>query len=205
MSVDYSQLKIQTLSVGSSNLFQHAHTAYNLSFFLLRSPLMMNGQPAQITSDDGYLTLSCRYPPVSITFDSLITEVDAVVKKYGLEGVSNYWCEEVPLFELKLSSQHGLRIFLRLQDKVQKELESRITAALAQRHQSAGPIVVCAHTEVHMLTPRPERKDAEVLLVTAENLDTCATIWRESEVFNFGALYRALRIDRKTIPNKGTS
>jgi len=54
-----------------------------------------------------------------------------------------------------------------------------------------------------MLTPRPERKDAEVLLVTSENLDTCTTIWRESEVFNFGALYRALRIDRKTIPNKG--
>ena len=192
------------MSVDPSQLNFSPHTGYHLTFFVLKTPLMMNGQPAQITSDDGYLTLSCRYPPVSITFDSLITEVDAVVKKYGLEGVSNYWCEEAPLFELKLSSQHGLRKFLRLQDQVQKELASRITAALAQRHQSADPIVVIAHTEVHMLTPRPERKDAQVLLVTSENLDTCTTIWRESEVFNFGALYRALRIDRKTIPNKGT-
>ena len=48
-----------------------------------------------------------------------ITEVDAVVKKCGLEGVSNYWCEEVPLFELKFASQDGLRRFLRQQDKVQ--------------------------------------------------------------------------------------
>ena len=204
MSVDYSQLKTQALSVGSSNLFQHAHTAYNLSFFLLRSPLMMNGQPAQITSDDGYLTLSCRYPPVSITFDSLITKVDAVVKKYGLEGVSNYWCEEAPLFQLKLSSQHGLRKFLRFQNQVQDELASRITTTLAQRHQSADPIVVLAHTEVYMLTPRPERKDAEVVLVTCENLDTCAAIWREREVFDFGALFRALKIDRQTIPYEGS-
>ena len=58
--------------------------------------------------------------------------------------------------------------------------------------------------EVHMLTPRPERKDAEVLPVTLDNVDICATIWKESEVFDFGALYRALRIDRKTIPNQGT-
>jgi len=58
--------------------------------------------------------------------------------------------------------------FLHLQDQIQKELASRITAALAQRHQSADPIVVIAHSEVHMLTPRPERKDTEVLLVTSE-------------------------------------
>lgn len=166
---------------------------------------MISGQLTHITSDDGHLTIGCRYPPLSITFDSLITEVDTVMKKYGLEGVSNYWCEETPLFEIKFSSQHGLRKFLRSQEQVQTELASRITAALAQRHRSADPIVVLAHTEVHMLTPRPERKDAEVLVVTSENLDTCVTIWRENEVFNFGALYMALRIDRKTIPNKGTT
>lgn len=168
---------------------------------------MMNSQPAQITFEDGHLTLSCRYPPVSITFDSLVTEVDAVVKKYGLDGVSNYWCEEVPLFELKLTSQgqNGLRKFYHLQDQVQDELASRIAATLAQRQQSVDPIAVYAHTEVHMVTPCPERKDAEVLLVTPDNLDTCTTVWRESEVFDFSAVYRTLRIDRKTIPNEGSA
>ena len=192
------------MSVDPSQLRSSPHTGYYLTFFVLKTPLIMNGQPAQITSDDGHLTLSCRNPPVSITFDSLTTEVDAVVKKYGLEGVSNYWCEEeVPLFELKLSSQRSLKSFLRLQDQLQNELASRISANLTQKQQSVGPIVV--HSEVHMLTPRPETKDAKVLVVTSENIDTCYTIWRESEVFNFGALYRAMRIDRKAIPNEGTN
>ena len=193
------------MSVDPSQLRSSPHTGYYLTFFVMKTPLIMNGQPAQITSDDGHLTLSCRNPPVSITFDSLIGEVDAVVKTYGLEVVSNYWCEEVPLFELKLSSQRSLKRFLRLQDQLQSELASRISANLTQKQQSVGPIVVYAHCEVHMLTPRPETKDAKVLVVTSENIDTCATIWRESEVFNFGALYRAMRIDRKAIPNEGTN
>ena len=188
------------MSVDSSLLKFSPHTGYHQSFFILKTHLDMNGQPAQITSEDGHLTLSCRNPPVSITFDSLITEVDAVVKKCGLEGVSNYWCEEVPLFELKFSSQDGLRRFLRQQDKVQTELGSRIATALAKRQD---PIEVCARTEVHMLTPRPEQKDAEVLLVASENLDSCFTIWRESEVFNFGALYRAIRTNSKAIRTEG--
>ena len=192
------------MSVDSLQLNFSPHTGYHQSFFILKTPLSINGDPVQITTENGYLTLSCRNPPVSITFDSFVTEVDAVVKNYGLEGVSNYWCEEVPLFEIKFSSQDGLRKFLRLQDKVENELTSRIAATLAQLQGSAKPTVVNAHTELLMITPRPERKDAEVSLLTSENFDTCATIWRESEVFDFGALFRALRIDRKTIPNEGT-
>jgi len=66
----------------------------------------------------------------SITFDSLMTEVGAVVK-YGLGmGESNYWCEEASLFDLKLSSQHDLSKFLGLNDQVQNELASRITVGL---------------------------------------------------------------------------
>lgn len=46
----------------------------------------------------------------------------------------------------------------------------RITAGLAQCPQSADLIVVLVHTEVYMLTPHPEGKDAEVLLVTLKTL-----------------------------------
>lgn len=86
----------------------------------------MNGQSAQITSH------------VSIMFDSLMTEVGAVVTKYGLgmgEGGSNYWCEEASLFDLKLSSQHNLSKFLGLKDQVQNELASRITVGLRLCYQ----------------------------------------------------------------------
>ena len=119
------------MSVNSSQLRFPTHTTYYQNFFLLRVPLMISGQLTHITSDDGHLTIGCRYPPLSITFDSLIIEVDTVMKKYGLEGVSNYWCEDVPLFELKFSSQDCLKRLLHSEEKVQNELASRIAAVLA--------------------------------------------------------------------------
>ena len=178
------------------------HTAYHLNIFLLRVHLTINDQPAQISSDRGHLTIGSRYPPVSITFDSLTTEVETIVKKYDLKGVSNYWCEDVPLFELKVPSHEDLKRLLRSEEKVQKELETRITAMLTQQ-QSPEPVAVYADAEVYMLTPLPESKDASITRVTSENLTKCTTEWRESEVFNFGALFRAFRMKGKDIPKKG--
>ena len=125
------------------------------------------------------------------------------MQKYGLEGVSNYWCEDVPLFELKVPSHEDLKRLLRSEERVQKELESRITAMLARQQRSPEPVAVYADAEVYMLTPLPEGKDASITRVTSENLAKCTTEWRESEVFNFGALFRAFRMDRKDIPKKG--
>ena len=186
-----------------SQLRSSPHTAYHLNIFLLRVHLTINDQPAQISSDAGHLTISSRYPTVSITFNSLTTEVETVVQKYGLEGVSNYWCEDVPLFELKVPSHDGLKRLLRSEERVQKELESRITAMLAEWQQSPEPVAVYADAEFYMVTPLPESKDASINRVTAENLAKCTTEWKESEVFNFGALFRAFRMEGKTIPKKG--
>ena len=177
------------------------HTTYHRNFFLLRVHLTINDQPAQISSDGGHLTIGSRYPPVSITFDSLTTEVETIVQNYGLKGVSNYWCEDVPLFELKVLSHDNLKRLLRSEERVQKELESRITAMLAQ--QSPEPLAVYADAEVYMLTPLPEGKDASITRITSENLAKCTTEWRESAVFNFGALFRAFRMKGKDILKKG--
>ena len=183
------------------------HTAYHLNIFLLRVHLTINDQPAQISSDRGHLTIGSRYPPVSITFDSLTTEVETIVKKYDLKGVSNYWCEDVPLFELKVPSHEDLKRLLRSEERVQKDLETRITAMLTQQQQQSPepvePVAVYADAEVYMLTPLPEGKDASITRVTSENLAKCTTEWRESEVFNFGALFRAFRMKGKDIPKKG--
>ena len=174
------------------------HT-YHLNFFLLRVPISIRGQPAQINSDRGHLTIGC--PLVSITFDSLITEVDNIVKKYGLEGVSNYWCDDVPLFELKLFSPDDLRRLLRSEEIVRNELTSRIAAALAKKSSDIGEVY--AHTELYMLTPHPESKDARIIQVSSEkDLDTCITIW-DSEVFNFEALFHAFRAAREDTSNQG--
>ena len=126
------------------------------------------------------------------------------MKKYGLEGVSNYWCEGLPLFELRLSSQDGLKRLLHAEEKVQSELASRVAAMLTEQQKLPEPVAVYAHTEVHMLTPRPESKDAHIIQVSSENLATCTTIWRESEVFNFGALFQALTVkDHKGTLHQG--
>ena len=188
------------MAIDMSQLRTPPHTRFYQSFFLLRIPqLTINDQPVQTTvSNDGHLTIGC--PSVSITFDSLTTEVDTIVKKYGLEGVSNYWCEDVPLFELRLPSHGNLKSFLRSEEKVQKELASRVAGKLAQEQRSSEPVAVYAHTEVYMLTPRPESKDARVIQVSSENLDFCTTLWRESEVFGFEALFNAFH---KGILNQG--
>ena len=197
------------MAVDPTQLRSSPYTTFYQSFYLLRVPLSIGGQPAQIAiSNKGHLTIGCRYPAVSITFDSLTTEVDTIVKKYGVEGVSNYWCEDVALFELKPSSQNNLKRFLRSAEKVQNELASRVAAMLAEKQRSSQrlsqPVTVYAHTEVYMLTPRPETKDAHVIRVSSENdLATVTTIWKESEVFNFEVLFRAFRMDRSTIPNQG--
>ena len=177
------------------------HT-YHLNFFLLRVPFSVCGQPAEITTDDGHLTIGCRYPPVSIAFDSLVTEVDNTVKKYGLGRVSNYWCDDAPLYELKLLSQDDLRRLFRSEASVRNELAFRIADMLAKT--SSITVEVHANTELYMLTPRPESKDARIIRVSSEkDLDTCITIW-ESEVFNFEGLFNAIRAAPEDISgNKG--
>ena len=181
------------------------HTTYYQSFFILRVPLVINDQPAQISSDDGHLTISCWYSSVTITFDTLTTEVNAVVKKYGLEGVSNYWCEDVPLFELKLSSHENLKRFLPFhsEGKVQSELASRIATMLTQQWKLPNLGAVSVHTEVYMLTPHPERNHASIIQVTSQNLAKCIATWRESKVFDFGTLFRAFRKDHRGVLNQG--
>ena len=117
------------------------------------------------------------------------------MKKYGVKGVSNYWCEDVPLFELKVLSQDNLERLLRSEERMQKELASRVAARPAEQQRLSEPVAVYAHTEVYMLTPRPESNDAHIVRVLPENLATCTTLWRESEVFNFGDLFRAFRME----------
>lgn len=103
------------------------HTTLYSSFFLLRMPVTINDQPAQVGTDDkGWLTLNCRYPKAEVTFDSLITDVNEVLQSHGLECISNYWCEEVPLFELKISSQGELKKLVDLEEKIQEELATKI-------------------------------------------------------------------------------
>ena len=186
MSVDPTRLKLDQQST------------YNNSFFLLRLPFSIDGNPAEIGCSEGMLTLnsSSHDPSFSITFNSLYNDVNTVVKKYGISEVTNSWCEDVPLFELKHSTPDKMEEFIRSATMIQNELASRISVHLTEEQTASDsstqphPLVV-VHTEVFLLTPDPVNKHADLVLVTPENLSTCLLLWENSEVFNFGALFRA--------------
>lgn len=176
------------------------HTTYYNSFFLLRTPVVINGQQATVGSDEkGWLTLNCRYPAVGVTFDSLITDINVILQTHGMENVTNYWCEEVPLFEVKLSSQKDLKQLLSLEDKIKEDLASKIATRMSTQLHSCDPSVpppglsVLVQPQVYLLIPDSQCKDGKVIKVTKENMATCITLCAESDLLNFGALFRAYK------------
>ena len=189
MSVDQLQ---------SSTYRFNSYTSTN-GFFILRVPLIINGLPSAIDCEDGMLTLNSRYHSIGITFDSLYNDVNAVVKKYGIKVITNCWCEDVPLFELQHSTPDGMDEFIRSAEMVQNEIASRISAQFVEKQGVSGASTlqprfpVVAHTEVYLLTPDPTNKDANLVLVTQENLSNCLAMQKKREVFNFGELFRRYR------------
>ena len=169
----------------------------------MRVPLTISGQPATIDASRGMLTLTdSKYPDLNVSFDTLFKYVSAVVKKYGI-SVTNSWCDNAPLFEIKHSTHEGMKNFIRSAEKVQNELASRISAHFTQRPAASHPSTCTIHplvvvpTKVFLLTPDPINKNAGLVLVTPENLFTCLIQWEESEIFKFTDLFRAYRMDGK--------
>ena len=123
-------------------------TTYYKNFFLLRTEVVVNDHHAQVGVDEkGWLTFNCRNPSVGVTFDSLVTDVSEVLQQHGLLAVSTYWCEEVPLFELKVTSRNELQTLLNLEGKIREELaledkltnESSTGTLRSQRWPSSRP------------------------------------------------------------------
>ena len=188
------------MSIDATELKPHPHQSYSNGFFLLRMPLIINRQPAEIGyNDKGMLTLDCRYPSLRITFDSILNDVSTVVEKYGLSGITNYWCEDVPLFQLRFSTPNGMKRFISTAEMVQNELASKISERFAEQQRIFHPntsqanLPIIVHMEVFLVTPDPVNRDAVLSVVTAESLSACLRLWRESIVFDFGALFRAYR------------
>ena len=117
------------------------HTTYYSSFFLLRTPFTSNGQPAQVgCSSEGELTLSCRYPSLSLPLHSIRASLEEVVKTCGISRVGDVHCEEVPLFPVSFSSEHNLRKFLINRGSAQQQLESLFTVGFPTHGQQPGSV-----------------------------------------------------------------
>lgn len=175
-------------------------TTFYSNLFLLRTEVVINGQCAVIGADEkGWLTLNSRYPQVGVTFDSLVTDVNDVLQRHGMEAVTNYWCEEMPLFELKVSSQDSLKRFLRLEEKIKEELASKIASRMTAQLQSPDSSIlspslhVLVQPRVYLLVPDYTTSNGKTIPIKKENITASMKLFGDSNVFDFGALFRAAR------------
>ena len=184
------------------------HTTYYKNFFVMRTIIVVNGQQAQVGVDnEGWLTLSCRNPKVGVTFDSLVTDVNEVLQQHGLHGVSNYWCEEVPLFELKGTSQKELEKLLNLEGEIREQLALKINTrmkALLQHSATSSPSLhVLVQPQLYLLIPDYTHMDAKPIQIKKANFAECMALFSESRLFDFGAVFRASR-DNPSRKDTGT-
>lgn len=187
------------------------YKTYHKNFFILQTEIVVNGQQAQVDVDEnGWLTLNCRNPKVGVTFDTLVTDVNEILRQHGLHGISNYWCEDVPLFELKGTSQNELQKLLSLEGEIQKELALKINmkmkTSLQHSATSGSPpsLHVLVQPQLYLLIPDYTHMDGKLIPITKTNISECMTLFGESMLFDFGAIFRASR-NNSGRKNIGTS
>ena len=178
------------------------HTNYYKNFFLLRTEIIVNGQQAQVgINEKGWLTLNSRNPNVGVTFDSLVTAVNEVLENHDLHGVSNYWCEDVPLFELKGTSQGELEKLLGLESEIREQLALKINThmkKLLQDSDSGGTglaprLHVLVQAQLYLIVPDYPHLDGKPIQITKENFKECMALFGDGRLFDFGAVFRAWR------------
>lgn len=160
---------------------------YN-KFFLLRLKLVINEQPAQLEADrNGCLTLNCGHPKVSVTYDFLLTYVNEILQQHGLHGVNSYWCDKVPMFELKISSYNDLKKLFRLEEKIQEDIASKIKA-----HMVKPKLTVSVKQSIYWLNSAGYQ-----CRVTKENSPICLDLFSSSGCAN------TLQPTRQSSPDNG--
>ncbi len=185
------------------------YSTYYSSFFLLRTSVTIYEQQAVIDYTSGELSLSCRNPSLSVPFPSISAKLEDTLKKYGVSHVGSFFCEDVPLYQVSFPSEYNLRQFLRVRSTVQSELASLFSEAFSEVQAAASPTVssqpvpTAVQTHLFLVSPDALKKDAQIDNVTLENCSTSMTLWKESELFDFGALFRVYRLDPSKLPGGG--
>jgi len=161
------------------------HKAYFRGFFLLRTSVIINGQPAQIgPNEQGWLTLRCPTTNAAVTFDDLYTETSAAVKKYSGLHTSNYWCDDAPVFQLSVSSTDSLKKLLRSKSQLHKQLTSNISRKFKKEPQ------VQLQSDVFFVLPSASDSDGQIVHVTLDNAAECMGRWERSAVFTFQDIFQ---------------
>ena len=192
--------EMATLEVDPSTSFKVAiHASYHNDFFLLRARVLVNGETTTIKTikEDEYEgpALNFRHSgsTVSTKLYLIARTASLTLVRYGIYHIDTFYYEQSPLFHVVFSSESSLENFILAIGEVKSALEPKLQSLFSHnlKTESAQKLVVEVQPDLYFVSPnRQETKGAELHLVTAENCSTFVTRWRNSKLFDFGALYQ---------------
>ena len=177
------------------------HTSYHNDFFLLRTRVLVNGENTEIRSvkegkyEGPVLNFHHSGSTVSTKLHLIASTVSPILVRYGIYHVDTFYYEQSPLFHVVFSSESCLKNFVLSIGEVKSALEPKLQSLFRGKSvpevESAQQFNVEVQPDLFLVSPnRQETKGAEVHLVTAENCSNFVTRWKDSKLFDFGALYQ---------------
>ena len=117
---------------------------------------------------------------MAVTFNDLCTEVSAAIEKCSGLHISNYWCDDVPIFQLDVTSADSLKKILHSKNQLQKQLTTKLLQMLNKDTQ--------VQLDIFLVLPSASDKDGEIVQVTLDNAEECMTQWERRAAFALQAI-----------------
>ena len=181
------------------------HTSYHKDFFILRTVVLINGERGEVCSikegscEVSTLNFSCG---ISAKLWVIVNTLSPVLHRYGVYHVDTYSHEQSPLFHIVFSSESCLQKFLHAIGEITSALESQLLSLFSRDQKNlqgdglqagiAQCLTVKVQPDLFLVSPNHQKTDgpAELHLVTVENWSTFVTRWKDSKLFDFGALFQ---------------
>ena len=175
------------------------HTSYYNDFFLMRTRVLVNGETTEIRSvregkyEGPVLNFCHSGSTVSTKLSSISKTVSPILVQYGVYHVDTFYYEQSPLFHVVFTSESCLKSFILAIGELKSALEPKLKSLFSNnlKTESVQQLTVEVQPELFLISPNHHlTKGAEVHLVTAENCPTFVARWKDSKLFEFGALYQ---------------
>ena len=185
---------VKSPSAASISVEFNVHSSCYNDFFLLRTPIIINGRPSVIKVVNGEPVL--RFSGISVKLSAILQQAVApVATKHGVYQVDNFYYEQVALFLMKFQAKSSLKQFLTDNEAVQKELSSAIANLFKEAAKSSKwpqssqspsmeQIHVAADAKVYLVSPAVGRLP-EVHQINLVNHSFMVETWKRSKLFDF--------------------
>ena len=136
--------------------------------------------------------------------------------------------DDAPLFQVTVQSIFSLKKLIAKLPQVHKELETTLkgkrpilvsfsvlycrvlyefivesnTAMLSGSAVEGQDIDCEVTTQLYLVCPNMAKKDTRIIPVEEDNLVMCVDLWKSSALFEFGDVFRAMKMDSRKTPKK---